>query len=248
MQRADEGSGDGQILSFRQTQPQNPTMFTQLLLDASSTSNDPYGAFLHTPSSSRGSDRGSSSMRDGSKRSSSTEGQNIAPQQHIQTHQQLAESQQSSTASGSQSSMGATTVGTYLAENLHEIIALQTYEGSWMMTNRIFELLECDRKETTHRVANLFAISYGMVPEDFPCGDEATVVTTLLVMGYLERKQLYSRSFWELAHINATQWVAAKLVVMKSRGEFQFRGKVLESIQGQITDLTDAGHLSNWKF
>lgn len=125
-------------------------------------------------------------------------------------------------------------------EDLQGLVREQTYEGSWLMSNRLFELMNCDRKKIIEDVSALYAGSFGEVPDDFPCGDQSTLVATLLVMGYLENNHYQTRATWELVHAKAAEWVANKLEVMKST----VSGRVLNTIRDQISDLTS----SQWTY
>lgn len=118
-------------------------------------------------------------------------------------------------------------------EELQELIKEQTYEGSWLMSNRLFELMKCDRKEVIKEVAELYARSFGEVPDSFPCGDQNTIVATLLVMGYLEWNLQQSEASWELVLIKAEEWVEVKLEDIR----FTTPGRVLQDIRFQIRDL-----------
>ncbi|KAJ5367604.1 hypothetical protein N7541_001545 [Penicillium brevicompactum] len=118
-------------------------------------------------------------------------------------------------------------------EELQELVKEQTYEGSWLMSNRLFELMKCDRKEVIKEVAELYARSFGEVPDSFPCGDQNTIVATLLVMGYLEWNLQQSEGSWLLVHAKAEEWVEVKLEDIG----FTTPGRVLQDIRFQIRDL-----------
>lgn len=59
----------------------------------------------------------------------------------------------------------------------------------------------------------------------------STVIATLLVMGYLERKAAGEKSIWELMHQKAEQWVEVAL------GQMGEKGVVTEKLRGVIDSL-----------
>ncbi|KAJ5400817.1 hypothetical protein N7465_011306 [Penicillium sp. CMV-2018d] len=117
---------------------------------------------------------------------------------------------------------------------MHELIQLQTYEGSWMWSNELFELLECNMKSTTNRLATLYQSVNRRVEKGFPHGDEATVLATLLAMAWLCKKHPGSRAVWELVHVKASGWVQLELKKMRDRGS---PAAILASIQDEIVDM-----------
>ncbi|CAG8414318.1 unnamed protein product [Penicillium salamii] len=157
--------------------------------------------------------------------------QQLQPSQQQQQFARTAQSQPALAAPIAHSAMSAH-ADTNSAE-AHQIIYQQSYEGSWTMSDKLFELMHCDRKKTTEDVAELYARSFGMVPDDFPCDDQTTIVATLLMMGYLENNHKDKKSSWELVYAKAARWVACKFDETKGT----VWGRVLCSIQHQISDL-----------
>ncbi|KUM64861.1 hypothetical protein ACN42_g2200 [Penicillium freii] len=117
---------------------------------------------------------------------------------------------------------------------IHELIRLQTYDGSWMWSNELFELLECNMKSTTNRLATLYQSVNRRVEKGFPHGDEATVLATLLAMAWLCKKHPGSRAVWEFAHIKASGWVQLELKKMRSQ---RSPAAIMASIQDEVIDM-----------
>ncbi|CAI7587325.1 unnamed protein product [Penicillium viridicatum] len=117
---------------------------------------------------------------------------------------------------------------------IHELIRLQTYDGSWMWSNELFELLECNMKSTTNRLATLYQSVNRRVEKGFPHGDEATVLATLLAMAWLCKKHSGSKAVWEFAHIKASGWVQLELKKMRSQ---RSPAAIMASIQDEVIDM-----------
>ncbi|CAG8925611.1 unnamed protein product [Penicillium salamii] len=161
--------------------------------------------------------------------------QQLQPSQQQQQSVRIAQSQPGFAAPIAHAAMYA-----HIDNNsteVHQIIDQQSYEGSWIMSDKLFELMHCDRKKTTEDAAELYARSFGMVPDDFPRDDQATIVATLLMMGYLENNHKDTKSSWELVYAKAARWVACKFDETKGT----LSGRVLCSIQHQISDLMREG-------
>ncbi|KGO67157.1 von Willebrand factor, type A [Penicillium italicum] len=117
---------------------------------------------------------------------------------------------------------------------MHELIQLQTYEGSWMWSTELFELLGCDVNATINQLATLYNSAGRKIENEFPHGDEATVLATLLAMGSLRKKHSASRAVWELVHAKASEWVRLELKNMQSQGS---PAAIIASIQKEIFDM-----------
>ncbi|EKV11237.1 von Willebrand factor, type A [Penicillium digitatum] len=117
---------------------------------------------------------------------------------------------------------------------LHDLIQLQTFDGSWIWSSELFELLGCNMNATITRLAALYNSDNRNVENGFPHGDEATVLATLLAMGSLQKKHSASRTVWELVHAKASEWVQLELTKMQSQG---FPVALIASIQDEIVNI-----------
>ncbi|OQE39221.1 hypothetical protein PENCOP_c007G00549 [Penicillium coprophilum] len=54
---------------------------------------------------------------------------------------------------------------------MYELIQLQTFEGSWMWSNELFDVLECDMSATIMRLATLYASTNRTIEPGFPHGE-----------------------------------------------------------------------------
>lgn len=117
---------------------------------------------------------------------------------------------------------------------MHELIQLQTFEGSWMWSNELFELLECNMHSTINKLITMYHSVNRRIEQVFPHGDEATVLATLLAMGWLSKKHPGSRAVWELVHAKASEWVRLQLKKMRDRGS---PAAIIASIQDEIVDM-----------
>lgn len=117
---------------------------------------------------------------------------------------------------------------------MHELIDLQTYEGSWRWSNQLFELLECNMNSTTNRLATMYRSVNRQVETGFPHGDEAAVLATLLAMGWLQKKHPGLRAVWELVHEKASGWVRLQLKKMRDQ---RSPAAIIASIQDEIVGM-----------
>ncbi|KOS42358.1 hypothetical protein ACN38_g6765 [Penicillium nordicum] len=117
---------------------------------------------------------------------------------------------------------------------MHELIQLQTFEGSWSWSKELFDLLECNMKSTTRKLATMYHSLNRKVEKGFPQGDEATVLATLLAMGWLCKKQPAFKDVWELVHAKASDRVRIQLKKMRDRGS---PAAIIASVQDEITDM-----------
>ncbi|KGO67877.1 hypothetical protein PEX1_064250 [Penicillium expansum] len=101
---------------------------------------------------------------------------------------------------------------------MHELIQLQNFEGSWMWSTELFELLKCDMNATMEKLAILYHRANREIENGFPHGDEATVIATLLAMEWLRRRHPALRAVWELVYAKASEWVRLELNKMRSQG------------------------------
>ncbi|KAJ5824058.1 hypothetical protein N7447_006398 [Penicillium robsamsonii] len=126
------------------------------------------------------------------------------------------------------------TVQKTTVEKMHELIQLQTFEGSWMWSNELFEILECDASATITQLATLYASSNQTIEHGFPHGEESTALATLLAMGWLLKKHLGSRGIWELVYAKASEWVRIELNRMQNQGS---PGAIIASIRDEIVHM-----------
>lgn len=117
---------------------------------------------------------------------------------------------------------------------MHELIQLQTFEGSWMWSNELFELLQCNMNSTINKLATMYRSVNLQVEKGFPHAEEATVLATLLAMGWLRKKHSGSRAVWELVHGKASEWVRLQLKEMRDQ---RSPAAIIASIQDEIIDM-----------
>ncbi|CAG8238378.1 unnamed protein product [Penicillium nalgiovense] len=113
---------------------------------------------------------------------------------------------------------------------IHELIQLQTFEGSWMWDEALFELLGHDPSVIRDKFVSLYSRANRTTEYGFSL-EEEKVQATLLVLAWLVKRQLSSRGVWELVHDKGSQWVRLELRRMQHRG---LPGAFLESIQDQV--------------
>ncbi|KAJ5244303.1 hypothetical protein N7489_004399 [Penicillium chrysogenum] len=116
---------------------------------------------------------------------------------------------------------------------IHELIQLQTFEGSWMWDVTPFELLGHHSTVIRYRFVSLYSranrlTAYGFSPE------EQKVQATLVVLAWLMKRQLNLRGVWELVHDKGAQWVRLELQRMQKHG---LPGAFIASIQDQVLDM-----------
>jgi hypothetical protein len=78
---------------------------------------------------------------------------------------------------------------------LHELISLQTFDGSWKWTETLFAVLELEHK---------------LVKATFP-GLEETLMATLLAVAFLEGKMSEEEGVWEMVVEKAKGWLEGKV-------------------------------------
>ncbi|KAJ6082629.1 hypothetical protein N7499_007503 [Penicillium canescens] len=109
-------------------------------------------------------------------------------------------------------------------DKFYELIGLQTFEGSWMWSNKLFNLLGLREQEITTSIIRMYDQHWDTDAAKFPNVEEKAVIATLLAIGYLENKYADLRRVWELLHAKADAWVTQKLQQMgdPSLGEMRF--------------------------
>ena len=109
-------------------------------------------------------------------------------------------------------------------DKFYELIGLQTFEGSWMWSNKLFNLLGLREQEITTSIIRMYDQHWDTDAAKFPNVEEKAVIATLLAIGYLENKHADLRRVWELLHAKADTWVTQKLQQMgdPSLGEMRF--------------------------
>ncbi|KAJ5964239.1 uncharacterized protein N7479_004115 [Penicillium vulpinum] len=117
---------------------------------------------------------------------------------------------------------------------MHELIRLQTFEGSWMWSNELFGLLECDKSTIINKLATLYGIADRITEDGFQNGSEPKVLATLLAIGWLLKKHSASRAVWELVSAKASDWVSVELKRMMDQG---LPGAIIASIRDEIVDM-----------
>ena len=96
---------------------------------------------------------------------------------------------------------------------VHELVALQSFEGNWIWNEELFSLLGHDQDHIKGKVNQVLGKGGSLQ------ADEETVVVTLLVMGFLQHKNADSRDIWDLVYDKAQGWVQDKLKQMGTSGE-----------------------------
>jgi hypothetical protein len=116
---------------------------------------------------------------------------------------------------------------------VHELIQLQTFEGSWMWDEALFELLGHDSSAIKNKFVSLYSRANRSTEYGFSL-EEQKVQATLLVLAWLVKTQLGSRGVWELVHDKGSQWVRLELKRMQSHGS---PGAFIASIQDEIFSM-----------
>jgi hypothetical protein len=83
------------------------------------------------------------------------------------------------------------------ADTLEAIVSLQTFEGYWEWSDKLYELLHMDRAAV----------------EAFPAGldTKSSIVATACVLAFLEAKMASEKDEWEMLVEKSTRWLAAQL-------------------------------------
>ncbi|CAG8892913.1 unnamed protein product [Penicillium egyptiacum] len=116
---------------------------------------------------------------------------------------------------------------------MHELIQLQTFEGSWMWDQALFELLGHDSSAIKNKLVSLYSRANRTTEYGFS-RDEQRVQATLLALAWLVKKQSRSRGVWELVHAKGSEWVRLELRRMQNHGS---PGAFIASIQNEIFDM-----------
>ncbi|KAJ5671421.1 hypothetical protein N7507_000548 [Penicillium longicatenatum] len=96
---------------------------------------------------------------------------------------------------------------------VHSLIALQTFEGSWVWNQQFFDVMEDGMNETCDKVTALLQ-TFGK--QDPFTDREENVVATMLAMEKLKRDHQNSEDLWELVFQKAQTWVSNELAEMQS--------------------------------
>ncbi|KAJ6095379.1 hypothetical protein N7486_006125 [Penicillium sp. IBT 16267x] len=96
---------------------------------------------------------------------------------------------------------------------VHSLVGLQTFKGSWIWDQQLFDVVGIRMNETRTKVA---AILQNFGKRDLWAGREENVVATLMIMGLLKRDHQDSKDLWELVYEKAEAWVQNELAEMQS--------------------------------
>jgi hypothetical protein len=110
-----------------------------------------------------------------------------------------------------------------VANKVHRVIALQSFEGYWTWSAELMNALGLDEQDIRARLMKLF--------QEDSRGSDLTVIATMLVTAYLATKCAADHSVWELVFDKAQQWKVRRLVEM---GEI---GDVLRAKESEIIAL-----------
>ncbi|EAW14122.1 VIT and vWA domain-containing protein [Aspergillus clavatus NRRL 1] len=91
---------------------------------------------------------------------------------------------------------------------VHQIIALQSFEGHWDWTSELMGILEVDEAALRERLARDGDGKY-----------DDKIVVTMLVLAYLRNKCPADRSLWELVYGKAEDWVKQRVAEGKGVSE-----------------------------
>ncbi|PYI11777.1 hypothetical protein BO78DRAFT_393121 [Aspergillus sclerotiicarbonarius CBS 121057] len=115
---------------------------------------------------------------------------------------------------------------------IHAIIYQQNYDGSWAWSPELISLLGLDTDAIRTQLEQLGTDAGDLITADFPRDDNATVLATLLVIGYMEHRAAESKSVWELVCQKAETWVSDKIAAMSSE-----RAAIFQQQQERIKGL-----------
>ncbi|KAJ5925399.1 hypothetical protein N7454_008038 [Penicillium verhagenii] len=99
------------------------------------------------------------------------------------------------------------------ASQVHSLVALQNFDGSWTWNQQLFDIIGRAMDEMR---ANVAAKLQQSGKRDLIGQREANFVATLMVMRLLKRDHLDSKSLWELVYEKADWWAQKELVGMRS--------------------------------
>lgn len=98
-------------------------------------------------------------------------------------------------------------------DRLHELISLQTFDGSWKWTDTLFAVLELEDK---------------LIKATLP-GLEETTMATLLAVAFLEGKMSEEEGVWEMVVEKAKGWLEGKVGKSRYTGDL---AKIKKEILG----------------
>ncbi|KAJ5678745.1 hypothetical protein N7462_006989 [Penicillium macrosclerotiorum] len=99
-----------------------------------------------------------------------------------------------------------------VVSSVHALVALQGFEGNWEWNQEVFSILGDSLSEMKTKVLSI------LQKADFTSEKEASVLATLLVMGFLKNQREDSRNVWELVYGKAEIWVMGRLTLMGDVG------------------------------
>ncbi len=79
-------------------------------------------------------------------------------------------------------------------DKMHELISLQTFDGSWKWTTKLFVVLGVDEEKVKAVLADA----------------DNTVMATVLAVGFLEGKMPEEGGVWEMVIEKAKAWLESK--------------------------------------
>ncbi|KAJ5646324.1 hypothetical protein N7490_002696 [Penicillium lividum] len=96
---------------------------------------------------------------------------------------------------------------------VNSLIELQTFEGSWIWEQQLFDIIGQGMDEMRSKVAATLQQSG---KRDVLQEREANVVATLMIMGLLKREHQDSKALWELVYEKAESWVHNEILEIQS--------------------------------
>ncbi|KAJ5758932.1 hypothetical protein N7520_006088 [Penicillium odoratum] len=96
---------------------------------------------------------------------------------------------------------------------VYSLIELQTFEGSWIWEQQLFNIIGQGMEEIRSKVAATLQQSG---KRDVLQEREANVVATLMIMGLLKREHQDSKALWELVYEKAESWVHNEVLEIQS--------------------------------
>ncbi|OJD15441.1 hypothetical protein AJ78_04316 [Emergomyces pasteurianus Ep9510] len=95
-------------------------------------------------------------------------------------------------------------------DKVHALISLQSFEGSWQWDDNVFAIMEFNSSKIEREVdwASILGKQPGV---DIKNAKQRSIVATLLVLAYLNKKYLNEKETWELVEDKAMAWAIERI-------------------------------------
>lgn len=110
---------------------------------------------------------------------------------------------------------------------VHALVGAQTFEGSWIWEERLFEIMGYDMEEIRDKIGDMLQ-NDGR--RDTLNEREANVVATFIAMDWLKREHSDLKDIWDLVYVKASEWAQNELAEVGSELLFAYGADVWTSL------------------